>query len=50
MVVIKRNGKEVSFNKEKIFLALSKANQKLEDDDKLSLEDLRELTSEIIED
>lgn len=47
MNVIKRNGTEVIFNKDKIFVAISKANNEVEEKDKLSRDEILSIANDI---
>lgn len=44
MKVIKRDGKAVDYNREKIETAIDKANNEVKSKDRLSKEDIREIT------
>ena len=49
MKIIKRNGSEAVFNSDKIFSAVKKANEAVEPADRISCEDIKKITSRVIE-
>ena len=47
MKLIKRNGSEVIFDAEKIYLAIEKANEAVEEKDRLSIHEIRRVTTKV---
>ena len=48
MKIIKRNGAEENFNEEKIFVAIQKANESVQEDDRMTDLQIKRITESVV--